>query len=45
MRVALKDLRLDQLTVVHAGEGAFPLGGRIRAVALEKISEEVDRLA
>ena len=44
MRVALKDLRLDHLNVVHAGEGAFPLGSRIRAVALERISEEVDRL-
>jgi len=45
MRVALKDLRLDHLTVVHAGEGAFPLGSRIRAVGLERISEEVDQLA
>lgn len=45
MRVALKDLRLDHLDVIHAGEGAFPLGSRIRAVPLERISEEVGRLA
>jgi hypothetical protein len=35
MKIALADLRLDRLDVVHAGEGVFPLGKRIRAVALE----------
>jgi predicted AAA+ superfamily ATPase len=44
MRVALADLRLDRLNVVHGGEGVFPLGDRIRAVALDRITEDVDRM-
>ena len=32
MRSALADLRLEQLTVLHAGTRAYPLGDRIRAV-------------
>ena len=32
MRSALADLRLDQLTVLHVGSRAYPLGNRIRAV-------------
>ena len=44
MRVALEDLGLARLYVVHGGEGAFPLAGRIRAVASGRITEEVERL-
>ena len=32
MRVALSDLRLDRLTVLHAGTAAYPMGDRILAV-------------
>ena len=37
MRSALSDLGLDRLDVVHAGEHTFPLGNRIRAVALRRL--------
>jgi len=34
MREAIKDLRLDRLDVIHAGDATFPLADKIRAVAL-----------
>lgn len=34
MRVALEDLRLDQLYVVHPGEGCYPLSDRVHAAGL-----------
>lgn len=37
MRTALQDLRLDRLYVVHAGARTFPLGDRVRAVALRDL--------
>ncbi len=37
MRIALKDLKLDQLDVVHAGRETFPLGERVRAVPLGRV--------
>lgn len=36
MRIAMKDLRLDQLDVAHAGTRSFPLGESIRAVPLAR---------
>lgn len=36
MRIALADLRLDRLDVIHAGERTFPLAERVRAVALAR---------
>jgi len=44
MKTALADLRMDRLDVVHAGEGVFPLGERLRAVALKRLPEDVERL-
>jgi predicted AAA+ superfamily ATPase len=44
MRVALEDLRLERLDVVHAGHDTFPLGPRIRALSLERISKDLDPL-
>jgi predicted AAA+ superfamily ATPase len=41
MRIALEDLRLESLTVVHAGKRSFPLGDRIRAVALRDHRREL----
>ena len=37
MRHALADLRLDRLTVVHAGSEAYPMGEKIRAMPLAKL--------
>jgi predicted AAA+ superfamily ATPase len=34
MHIALQDLDLEEIIVIHAGEGCFPLAEHIRAVAL-----------
>jgi hypothetical protein len=44
MRVAIEDLQLDQLDVVHAGEHTFPLGERVRAVAAADLTSAVQPL-
>jgi len=41
MRSALQDLDLSRLDVVHAGSETFPLAPKIRAVAAERILEDV----
>jgi predicted AAA+ superfamily ATPase len=41
MRIALADLELDELVVVHAGARSFPLGDRIRAVAASRLLEDL----
>ncbi len=41
MRVALQDLRLSRLDVIHAGDHTFPLAPRIRAVALSRLLEDL----
>jgi hypothetical protein len=43
MHVALEDLRLDRLDVIHRGAHTFPLGDRIRAVAASRIVEDLER--
>jgi len=37
MRIAVDDLKLDSLDVVHAGEHSFSLGAKVRAVAAERM--------
>lgn len=44
MRSALSDLRLERLDVIHAGADTYPLGERIRAVALRRLLEDVEPL-
>jgi hypothetical protein len=44
MHVAAEDLRLRKLWVVHAGERAFDLAPRTRAVPLSRILEELQPL-
>lgn len=34
----MKDLRLDRLDVIHAGDATFPLADKIRAVALADLA-------
>ncbi|HVN83960.1 MAG TPA: hypothetical protein VMW17_03850 [Candidatus Binatia bacterium] len=41
MRAALEDLRLTDLTVVHAGAETFPLARRVRAVAARRLEEDL----
>lgn len=43
-KVALADLKLDRLVVVHAGAASFPLGDGIQAVAAARLLEDVDPL-
>ena len=44
MTQALKDLRLQRLDLVHAGEHTFPISERIRSVAFSRILEDIPRL-
>lgn len=37
MTVAIDDLRLDRLDVIHAGDHSFPLADKVRAVALKDL--------
>ena len=37
MRIALSDLRLTELNVIHAGDATYPLSKEIRAVALQDL--------
>jgi hypothetical protein len=45
MRHALSDLKLERLTVIHAGDHEFPLAERITAVPLLKMLQAVTPLA
>ncbi len=42
MRSALADLKLDSLTVIHAGSDAFPLAARVRALGWRAIVGKLD---
>jgi hypothetical protein len=44
MQAALSDLKLDNLDVVRAGDGTFPLTNRIRAVALPDLLDVLQPL-
>lgn len=44
MRIAQESLRLKRLDVVHAGERTGPLGKGIRALALERLLEDLEPL-
>jgi predicted AAA+ superfamily ATPase len=44
MRTALQDLRLSRVDVIHAGSETFPLAPRVRAVAAERILEDISPL-
>lgn len=44
MRVALQDLGLASLDVVHAGEHTFPLDRRVRAISLARILSDLEPL-
>lgn len=41
MRIAMKDLRLDRLDVIHAGKQTFPLAKSIRAVAAKRLTTDL----
>jgi len=41
MQVALHDLKLDSLDVIHAGQDTFPLARKVRAVSLSRLGDIV----
>lgn len=41
MQIAMVDLGLERLDVIHAGQHTFPLGPKIRAVAFELLTRDV----
>jgi hypothetical protein len=41
MRIALDDLGLDTLDIVHAGKSTYPLADRIRAVAISRVTTDL----
>jgi predicted AAA+ superfamily ATPase len=41
MRIALEDLQLERLDVIHAGTETFPMAPRIRAVAIGRLTRDV----
>lgn len=45
MHSALRDLKLDRLDVVHAGDHTYPLAERARALALKRLYEDLDPLS
>lgn len=44
MRIAMQDLRLDELVVVHAGAHGYSLAPRVRAVGAHRIGVELPSL-
>jgi len=44
MRSAMQDLKLQALTVVHAGDETFPLSQQIQAVAFRDILKAIKPL-
>jgi hypothetical protein len=45
MRHAVSDLKLDRLTVIHAGEHEFPLADRIDAASFRQMLQCITPLA
>ena len=41
MRIALQDLGLDRLDVIHVGKETYPLTKQIRAVAFERLEKDI----
>lgn len=44
MRIAMADLNLTRLDVIHIGRETDPLADRIRDVAFERLEHDVGRL-
>lgn len=44
MRIAMADLDLARLDVIHLGKDTYPLTDRIRAVAFERLQNDIGRL-
>jgi predicted AAA+ superfamily ATPase len=45
MRIAMDDLGLSRLDVIHIGKETYPLAARVRAVALDRMQLDIARLS
>jgi hypothetical protein len=45
MQIAMQDLRLDALYVVHGGQECWQMGPKMRAVAARRLLQEIEPLA
>lgn len=45
MGIAMSDLKLNRLDVIHVGDETFPLGRQMRAVAINRILDDISPLA
>ncbi|MBL8756206.1 MAG: hypothetical protein JNK15_23125 [Planctomycetes bacterium] len=44
LRIAMQDLQLDELVVLHGGKECWPMADRVRAVAAGSLVAELDPL-
>jgi hypothetical protein len=44
MHIALEDLKLDRLDLIHAGEKTFPLAERVHAMPLHRVWKDLEPL-
>jgi hypothetical protein len=44
MRIALEDLRLERIDVLHAGKDTYPLAERVRALSTYRIWTDLEPL-
>jgi hypothetical protein len=45
MRIALADLQLERLLVVHAGDESWPMAERVEAVSIRSLPERLPAFA
>jgi predicted AAA+ superfamily ATPase len=45
MQIALSDLDLERLDVVHVGKETYPLAKQIRAVAFDRLHRDIEQLS
>jgi hypothetical protein len=41
MKIALADLKLSSLDIIHIGKETYPLTKQVRAVAFERLHEDI----
>jgi len=43
-KIAIEDLKLDSLDIVHLGAETYPLTHKVRAVSISRLSRDLRRL-
>jgi predicted AAA+ superfamily ATPase len=44
MRIALEDLKLERIDVIHVGKETYPLTDKVRAVSIERLQRDIEPL-